>query len=118
MLEAGVRLRRDDEARPAGVTRMRLRDSGPLASEGKHEGSAARRWGHARGGDEARTGEDTVLRSGEDNDEEAGVTRTTPRGSVAPSSEDGEEGGGRRLKGGWEVNEVATYIVLDILVPG
>jgi hypothetical protein len=48
---------------------------------------------HARG-DEARTGEGAVLRSGDDNDKEAGVTRTTPKDGDAPGSEDGEEGGG------------------------
>jgi hypothetical protein len=48
-----------------------------------------------RGGDEVRTGEDATLRSGEDNDKEAGVTRTTPRGGSAPTSEDEEEGDGR-----------------------
>jgi hypothetical protein len=34
-------------------------------------------------GDEARTDEDTVLRSSEDNDKEAGVMRMTPRGGGA-----------------------------------
>jgi hypothetical protein len=53
-----------------------------------------------RGGDEAWTGEDTTLHSGEDNDKEAGVTRMTPRGGSAPAREDEEEGGGQRLKGG------------------
>jgi hypothetical protein len=72
------------------------RGSGAPTDEDEHDGLVA------RGGDETRTGEDVALCSSEDNEEEAGVTRTTPRGGDALASEDGEEGGGRRLKGGEE----------------
>jgi hypothetical protein len=73
---------------------------GALAGKDEHEGLATCRQGHARGGDEARTGKDTALRSGKDNDEEAGVTRMTSKGGGAPACEDGKGGGGRRFKGG------------------
>jgi hypothetical protein len=90
----------DDEVRPAGVTRTRPRGGGALAVEDEHEGQATHRRGHARRGDEVRTGEDAALHSDEDNDEEVRVTRTMPRVGGALASKNGEEGGGRRLKGG------------------
>jgi hypothetical protein len=61
----------------------RPRGGGAPVDEDEHEGLAAWRRGHAHVGDEARTDEDTVLRSSEDNDKEAGVMRMTPRGGGA-----------------------------------